>query len=277
MKRILLFLFVLTAGTIQAQKKEKVKGSKIVTVVQKKIENFTSLEITDNIEVFLVKGNECGIEIEADDNLHDAIGITVVGNQLRLSTLKSAFGYKKLSIRVTYTDEFKEINAKDESVVSALAEMNLDEVTFNSFDESKLFLYAKCKKFTLLANDRSRSELNLKCENTRINLSKNATSKALIVSNELTFDLYQKASAEVEGDVEVMKLRLDNNATFMGKNLNAKTANVTSESYTKATTLVTKDLQLSAAGKSHLELYGDPKITVILFTDSAVLAKKPLQ
>lgn len=277
MKRILLFLLVTTAFSIQAQKKEKVKGSKIVTVVQKKIENFTSLEIADNLEVVLVKGNECSIEIEADDNLHDAIGITVVGSQLRLSTLKSAFGYKKLSIRVTYTDEFKEINAKDEAVVSALAEMSLEDITINSFDESKLFIYAKCKKFTLLANDRSRSELNLKCESTRINLSKGATSKALIVSNELIFDLYQKSSAEVEGDIESMKLRLDNNATFTGKNLLAKTASVTSESYSKAIVYITKDLLLAAAGKSHVDLYGEPKIEVVLFADSAILAKKPMQ
>lgn len=277
MKRILVVIIIVTSFCSQAQKKEKVKGSKIVTVEQKKIENFTSLEITDNLEVFLVKGTECGLEIEADDNLHDAIGISVVGNQLRLSTLKSAFGYKKLSIRVTYTDDFKEINTKDESTISALAEMNLEDITINSFDESKVFVNAKCKKFTLLANDRSRSELNLKCENTRVNLSKNATSKALIVSNELTFDMYQKSSAEVEGDVEEMKLRLDNNAEFTGKNLETKTAIVTIESYSRAAIYITKELTLSAAGKSHTDLYGDQKVDLKVFTDSAVLSKKPLK
>lgn len=277
MKRIVFFIFLSISLTSFAQKKEKVKGSKIVTIEQKKIENFTSLEVSDNLEVTLIKGNECGLEIEADDNLHDAIGISVVGSQLRLSTLKSAFGYKKLSIRVIYTDEFKEVATKNDASVSALAEMNLDEISFNSFDDSKVYINAKCKKFNLIANDQSKSELNLKTENTRINLSKNATSKALIVSNELTFDLYQKSSAEVEGDIEEMKLRIDNNANFTGKNLVAKIADVTTESYSRASVHVSKELTLSCAGKSHLDLYGDQKIDLKVFTDSAVLSKKPLK
>lgn len=277
MKRIVFFIFLSISLTTFAQKKEKVKGSKIVTIEQKKIENFTSLEVSDNLEVTLIKGNECGLEIEADDNLHDAIGISVVGSQLRLSTLKSAFGYKKLSIRVIYTDEFKEVATKNDASVSALAEMNLDEISFNSFDDSKVYINAKCKKFNLIANDQSKSELNLKTENTRINLSKNATSKALIVSNELTFDLYQKSSAEVEGDIEEMKLRIDNNANFTGKNLVAKIADVTTESYSRASVHVSKELTLSCAGKSHLDLYGDQKIDLKVFTDSAVLSKKPLK
>ncbi|RXR20277.1 GIN domain-containing protein [Flavobacterium stagni] len=277
MKRIVFFIFLSVSLTTFAQKKEKVKGSKIVTIEQKKIENFTSLEVSDNLEVTLIKGNECGLEIEADDNLHDAIGISVVGSQLRLSTLKSAFGYKKLSIRVIYTDEFKEVATKNDASVSALAEMNLDEISFNSFDDSKVYINAKCKKFNLIANDQSKSELNIKTENTRINLSKNATSKALIVSNELTFDLYQKSSAEVEGDIEEMKLRIDNNANFTGKNLVAKIADVTTESYSRASVHVSKELTLSCAGKSHLDLYGDQKIDLKVFTDSAVLSKKPLK
>ncbi|MEN9335234.1 MAG: hypothetical protein RLZZ500_221 [Bacteroidota bacterium] len=277
MKRILFFFILCATLVAQAQKKEKVKGSKIVTIEQKKIENFSSLEVADNLEVTLIKGNECGLEIEADDNLHDAIGITVVGSQLRLATLKSAFGYKKLSIRVIYTDDFKEVATKDEAAVSALAEMNLDNITFNTFDDSRIYINAKCKKFALVANDQTKSELNLKAENTRINLSKNATSKALIVSNELTFDLYQKSSAEVEGDIEEMKLRIDNNAVFTGKNVIAKTADVTAESYSRASIHVSKDLTLSCAGKSHVDLYGDQKIDLKVFTDSAVLSKKPLK
>lgn len=277
MNRLLIILLCCGTFSVYAQKKEKVKGSKIVTIEQKKIENFSALEVADNLEVTLIKGNECGLEIEADDNLHDAIGISVVGSQLRLATLKSAFGFKKLNIRVIYNDDFKEVTTKNEASVSALALMELDDISFTSFDESKLFINAKCKKFALIANDQSKSELNIKTEKSRINLSKNAQSKALIVSNELIFDLYQKSSAEVEGDVEEMKLRIDNNANFTGKNLVAKQADVTTESYSRASIHVSKDLTLSCAGKSHLDLYGDQKIDLKVFTDSAVITKKPLK
>ena len=257
-----------------SQKKEKVKGSKIVTIEQKKIENFSSLEVSDNIEVFLVKGKECGVEIEADDNLHDAIEIVITGSTLRLSTLKNAFGYKKLSIRVTYTDEFKMITTKNESTASGLAEMELDDITIKSFDYSKVFLNAKTKNFILVADDKSKSQLNLNSEKTTISLSKNAESKALINSNELTFDMYQKANAIIEGNCKDLKLRLDNNSRFAGKNLDVLNSEITCEAYTNLAVSVRGTAVIDASGKSEIQLYGDQKIEMKRFVDSAVLMKK---
>ncbi|MEC4005941.1 DUF2807 domain-containing protein [Flavobacterium sp. SUN052] len=274
-KYIFLIALVLTATTVFSQKKEKVKGSKIVTIEQKKIENFSSLEVADNIELFLVKGKECGVEIEADDNLHDAIEIVVTGSTLRLSTLKSAFGYKKLSIRVTYTDDFKMITAKNESNISALAEMELDDITIKSYDYSKVFINAKTKNFTLIADDKSKSELNLKTEKTTISLSKNSETKALITSNELVFDMYQKSDASVEGTIKELKLRLDNNSKFAGKNLDALNAQITCEAYTNTAVSVRGIATIDASGKSEIQLYGDQKIEMKRFVDSAVLMKKP--
>ena len=54
--------------------------------------------------------------------------------------------------------------AKDETNVTALSDVILDNITFKSYDYSKLFLYAKTKNFTLMANDKSKVELNLKSE-----------------------------------------------------------------------------------------------------------------
>jgi hypothetical protein len=65
MKKVYLLLFILISINTFSQNKEKVKGSKIVTMEQKPIENFKTLEVEDNLEVFLVKGKECALEIEA--------------------------------------------------------------------------------------------------------------------------------------------------------------------------------------------------------------------
>ena len=79
MKKIILLIFLLLSAMTFSQQKEKVKGSKIVKLEQKQVENFESIEVEDNLEVFLVKGKECGLEIEADDNL-----IEFIENVLRL-------------------------------------------------------------------------------------------------------------------------------------------------------------------------------------------------
>ena len=276
-KSIVLIALLFVTSLAFSQKKEKVKGSKIVTTEIKKIENFESIEVDDNLEVFLIKGKECGLEIEADDNLHDAIDAVVSGLNLRLSTLKSVSGYKKLSIRVTYTNDFKLVVAKNEATITALADVELDNITFKSYDYSKLFLNSKSKNISLFMDDKSNAEFNSKAENTIISLSKNAKFKGLVASNFLSFDMYQKSEALIDGDVEYAKLRLDNNTEFSGKMLNLNNAELTCEAFSKISLNVKKTLSIDASGKSEIQLYGDQKIEMKRFIDNVVLLKKTVK
>jgi hypothetical protein len=276
MKKILLLAVLLIATTSTfAQKKEKIKGSKIVTVEKKKIENFDALEVADDLEITLIKGSECGLEIEADDNLHEAFSIEVVANTLKIGTTKNISNAKKVSIRITYTDNFKSVVAKNESSIIALSEIDLKEVEFKTFDQAKLFLNAKIGEFKLQMNDKSYAELNIKADQSTISLSKNSKLKALIASVNLTIDMYQKTDAVVEGDTEKLRLKLDNNSQFMGKNLTAKEIEINTESYSTASINSINTLKIAAAGKSELLIYGEAKIEIEKFTDSAVIQKKP--
>ena len=278
MKKIFLIIAVfITVSSSFAQKKEKIKGSKIVTTEVKKIESFNSLEVADGIEVFLIKGTECGLEIEADDNLHEAIEINVVGNTLKLFSTKNVIGSKKFSVKVTYVDDFKSIVVKDDSKVIALKDFDLESMDIKTYDSAKLQMNIKVTNFSLEQDDKSKSELNLKAENTKISLSKNSSSKALITSKELTFDMYQKSEATIEGEIQNIKLRLDNNANFTGKKLVTKTAKIKTEAYTNASLQILNSVVIDATAKSEIELYGDTKIEIKQFTDSAVLKKKPVK
>ena len=277
MKNSILFIFlILFNATVLGQEKEKIKGTKIVTVEQKEVKPFENLEVEDNLEIFLIKGDKCAVEIEADDNLHDIIDINVNGSVLQLSSTKEVISSKKFSVRVTYTDNFKMIIAKDKSNITALAEMDLSDFTFKTFDESKLFAYVKTKNFTLMANDKSKIELNLKSDQATVELSKNSRLKALISSSQLTFDMYQKTSAVIEGDAINLKLRLDNNAEFSGKNLSTKNAEITTEGYANCSIQVNTKAIIDASGKSEIQLFGTQKIDLRNFIDSATLYKKPL-
>ena len=276
MKKIIILSFLFITALSFAQKKEKVKGSKIVKLEQKQVEDFESLEVEDNLEIFLIKGNECGLEIEADDNLIEFVDYKLTGKNLRISTSRDISSYKKLSVRVTYNDKFNMLIAKDETNVTTLSDLILDNITFKSYDYSKLFLNAKTKNFTLMANDKSKVELNLKSEKTAVDVSKSAYVKALISSGEMKFDMYQKATAEVEGDAIDLKLRLDNNTDFTGKKFKAKNALVETSGYAKTNINISNMATLDASGNSEIELYGEPvKIEIKRFTDSAILQKKP--
>lgn len=276
MKKLACIILLLFATSITiAQKKEKIKGSKIVTVETKNVESFEALEVADDIEVFLIKGTECGLEIEADDNLHEAIQIQISGNILKLSATKSIISAKKFSVKVTYTDAFKSVTARNDSKVNALTDLEVETIEFKTFDSAKLFMNVKSTNFGLVMDDKSKAELNLKSENSKITLSKNATIKSLIRSTDLTFDMYQKSDAIIEGDCSTIKLRLDNNANFVGKKLVVKTADLTTEGYTNASLQVDNSIVIDAVGKSEIELYGNQKIEIKQLNDSAVLRKKP--
>lgn len=277
-KNIFLLIILLFTAVTFGQGKEKIKGSKIVTVKQQDVKDFETLEVEDNLEIFLIKGDNCSIEIEADDNLHDVIKVELNEKTLQLSSSKDVSGAKKFSIRVTYTDDFKMVIAKDNSNITALASIKLNDFTFKSFDNAKIFAYVESEIFTLMANDKSKIELNLKATQSTIELSKNAYLKALISSKQLTFDMYQKTSATIEGDASDLKLRIDNDADFTGKNFNSKNADITVEGYADCSIMINTKAVITATGSSELQIYGEPKtIEIIKFADKSTIYKKTLK
>ena len=257
-----------------AQKREKIKGSKTVTVAQKEIQAFENIEVEDNLEVFLVKGGAQGLEIEADDNLHEVIMAEVSGNTLRIYTSKEVSGAKKLSIRITYTDALKSVTAKHETVLNALSDLEVPIVSIKAIDFAKCYLNVKSGNFTFQMNDKAKGELNLKSENATIELSKNAELKALIASPTLKFDMYQKTIAVIEGDTANAQLRIDNNAEFTGNKLTAKNMVLVAEGYTTCKVMAAELINITATGKAEIELFGTPKVEVGKFADSAVIYKK---
>ena len=97
--------------------------------------------------------------------------------------------------------------------------------------------------------------------------------KALISSGEMRFDIYQKSSAEIEGDVLELKLRLDNNTDFIGNKLTAKNTLLETTAYSKVTINISTFATIDASGNSEIELFGEPKLEIKRFTDSAIIKK----
>lgn len=274
-KNILFLLVAILATTTSlSQKKEKIKGSKIVTITLKELNDFENIEVNDNFEVLLVKGNQPSLEIEADDNLHDIINFEVSGNTLRINALKEASSYKKFSVRINYSDSLKLIIGRDETLIKALADLELNNITVKNYNESKSFLNVRAKNFSLILDDKSEAEINVKSENTSLELSKSTELKALITSIETKIDMYQKSNATIEGTTTNAKFRLDNNSNLTAKKLLIENLVLDIESYSKCSTNVGKEINIESSGKSQIELFGEPKITISKFTNNATLYKK---
>jgi hypothetical protein len=273
-KTALLFTLFLFSYSVIGQDKEKIKGSKIVTVEAVEIGDFDSIEVGDNIEVSLEKGEKTEIKMEADDNLHGIIAIDLSDKTLRLYTSKTVVKFKKLMLRVTYTQDLKLVISKNEALVNAVQEIQLEDITFKSFNNAKLNLNVNSKNFVLQSDDKSITELNLKTESASIELSKNASLKALIASVDLKCDLYQKAKANLEGDVNNAIIRLDNNSDFIGSKLVLKNSELVAEGYSNCSINSNDAISIDASGNSEIQIYGVQKIEMKRFVDSAILIKK---
>ncbi len=273
-KHTTILLLLLSTTLLFAQKKEKIKGSKTVTVEQRKVGDFESLTVEDNLEVYLERGERTELKIEADENLHDIISLDLSDNLLRIYTTKQATNYKKLIVRVTYTNDLNMVTSKNETTVNAIQEILVNDLTLKAHDASKLFLNVNAKNFVLQSDDKSKTELNLKSENTTIELSKNASLKALVTTTDLKVDMYQKSDATIEGDAANAIIRLDNNSSLTGNKLTVKNVDVTTESYSNCSVNAVTTVIIDAANKSEIQLVGTPKIEIRKFADEAKLIKK---
>ena len=274
MKKYAAILLLLLSTTFTlAQKKEKIKGSKTVTVEQREIGNFEALVVEDNLEVRLERGEKAELKIEADENLHDIFTIDESDNSLRIYTSKQATNFKKLIVRITYTSDLRSITSKNETTVTAIQEILLRDFVVKVQDASQLFLNVNATNFVLQCDNKSKTELNLKSENTTIELSKNSSLKALITSTNLKIDMYQKSNAAIEGEATNAIIRLDNNANLVANKLSLKNADVTTESYSNCNVNVMTSVLIDAANKSEIKLVGAPKIEIRKFSDEAKLIK----
>lgn len=269
-----ILLLVLSVTFTFAQKKEKIKGSKTVTTEERQIGAFEALVIEDNLEVHLERAEQTELKIEADDNLHDIISFDLTDNILRIYTTKQAANYKKMIVRLTYTNDLNLITSKDESIVNATQEIELDTITVKVHDNSRQFLNVVAKNFILHSDDKSKTELNLKSETATIEMSKNATLKALVSVTELKVDMYQRSTATIEGEAATATIRLENNSDFRGNKLTIENVDVTTESSSNCSVNAVKTVIIDAAERSAIELVGAATIEIRKFADEAKLIKK---
>lgn len=253
---------------------QKIKGSKKVTVASREISDFETIEVSNAITLFLTAGDTTSLEVEADDNLHDVIAIHQSGNALHIYATQEIGNHRKFSVKITHTDSFSKLVAKGTSNVTALTPMNSPQMTMEISGHAKVFANIKSSDFTMALRDKARAEMNLSSETASVEMTENATLKALISSGVFKADLYQRANAVVEGDALHFTARMDNNSTLGGKNLTVKNADLTLDGGADCTLEVTEKAVISATGKTQLNLHGEQKLEVNLFSDNAVISKR---
>jgi len=267
-------LALFTVFTSFSQKKEKIKGSRNVTSIITEVDPFKRLVIGESFNIKLMQGPNNAIQIDADDNLHEIIDVVVQEGSLKFNSKKRITSHKKLDITVIFKDSLSNIELKGDAQLSSLAALQLNNITLVTKESSKAFLTIKADLFKLVSSNKSRVELNITANKSNLEFNDNSSAEALINASEINVDLYQRATARIDGDTNRLLLRADNSTTFKGEKLTAESTTLITEGRAKVSVDIKSNLLIEASGDSETYIFGTPKIEIIKFEDRAILVKK---
>ncbi len=274
-KLLLTFLLVVACVSItSAQDDEKIKGDRNVTIKQTYIDPFTKIVVGEDFSVEIIYNSKPSVEIETDDNLHQYIEFGVNAGVLTFRTTKKITSSKRMNIKVNYGDGLESIETLEDGEIRSLTSLELKNAILKTSGSSKAYLNIRTTKFDYTSSDKARSKLNVNATSSTIVLGDNCKMEALINTKIAKFDLYQKASANIEGATDDLNLRSDLSSSFNGKEFAAQTCNLISEGNSSATVRVNTSLTAEISGNSEVYFYGAAKITLGKFLGSSKLQKK---
>tara|TARA_R110000751_G_scaffold7805_3_gene31652 strand:+ start:204430 stop:205254 length:825 start_codon:yes stop_codon:yes gene_type:complete len=272
-KQLLTILLLLATTFTFAQKKEKVKGSRVLTKVSTPVNAFQRLVLTEDFEVNLVQADSTRIEITTDENLHNYIKIISQDNTLSLKTT-ARLQEKKLEITIFYNSLLNTIELKEDAEISSKSSLKFDDLTLTTSSSTEAYLTIDSNLFKLINNDKAKAELNITAKAATLELNGSSKVEALINASKIVVDMLESADAKIEGDTANLILNADNSTDFNGQNLTSKNATVTTENRAEAYVDVSGELVVKASGSSIIEISGSSKITIETFEDNAILKKK---
>ncbi|MBJ7880846.1 DUF2807 domain-containing protein [Gelidibacter salicanalis] len=266
-------VFSFTAYT-SAQDDEKIKGDRNVTIKQTYIDPFNKIVVGEDFSVEIIYNSKPSVEIETDSNLHEYILFEVVNGTLTFKTTKRITSSRRMNIKVNYSDGLEAIEVLEDGEIRSLTSLELKNTTLKTDGSSRAYLNIKTNEFNYTASDKAKVKLNVNATNAVIVLNDNVKMEALLNAKTAKIDLYQRATANMEGTLTSTELRVDNSSTFNGKEFLTTTCNIIADMNSSATIRVNDAVTIEATGNSEVYLYNSPKITLPKFVGSTKLQMK---
>ncbi|WP_366186843.1 DUF2807 domain-containing protein [Flavobacterium ovatum] len=264
MKNKLLALFLLLFFiSLEAQKKTKIKGDKIVLEKTQTLSGFDAIEIYDNLEVTFTAGNlSNNYLLKADSNLHDVVKFDVTDSILKIRTTAKIVSKKQLEIvlNVTTIHAIKLYNdAKIKQLGSLVVAEDFDIL---GKDDSKMKLNISAKNINFSLSNKADAEVDLQAETIKMILSDKGDAKVILKTTALDLQMYKDADLTASGDAEDLKLSMVGKPVLKAEKLMTRTADVKQQDGSEATLSCSKEIGVFLEGKSKLYLYNTPNVTM---------------
>lgn len=267
----ILIMALLLCGPGYGQRKPKIKGNRSVVTVDKPLNEFSHLRITDDLEVQLQPGNEEAMRIEADDNLVDILRFQQDGDTLKVSSFYTITGSKKLSLTLTYQN-LQTIRVEGGSVIGdqTISSNQLDLFLLEG-SKASLTLSAALVRVEMKGN--ATSELNIASDSLRLTMAEQSSSFIYSSDSAMDISLTGRASATLEGTGSSLTLSATDNATLKGEGMEVGSITAFLNMSAQARLNALTDLSYEGRDKSKLYISGQPKIEILGFYDAAEIHK----
>ena len=279
-KITLLVLLCISFSTLISQ--EKIKGNKNITTVKTDLKAFSKVVIKNDFKVNLQKSDSPAVEIETDENIHDAIIVSEMNETLTISTSKKIRASKKLLITIHYNQPLEVLTVKDDAEVASVTTLKTPNFTLNIDDYAKAELTIQSDDFTLKNGNKSRiplrskSKLTVDSKKAHLFFNESSNTDLAINNDSLKVIMSDRSTVNISGTVNFLEATTSDSSDFEGKDLNVKSVETTVKGSSNFVIMAIDSINLNASEKGKTEVYGSPKITLSKFTDTSKLFKKEL-
>lgn len=234
-----------------------VKGSgNVITENRDATEDFSKLTARGSVNVFLKKGDNQKIEIEAEDNIMPLVIVEVKNGELIARTEGSMNTKKGVNIHVTYKG-LESITSSGSTDVKVDSGLNAKTIKLASSGSSDLIV-ASIETDNLEVKSSGSSDITIK----------------QVLTNNLEANLSGASDVKIAGKTTNLKVNTSGSSDLHAKDLSSNNAEVSSSGSSDIRVHVSEKLTAKSTGSSDVYYYGNPKDVSESKSGSASIVKK---
>lgn len=236
------------------------KGNGIVVEKQFEVSDFKSVDVGDNFDVYLEKGNQPGVRIVADENFMQQIRVYNRGEALTIEARRNFYDASSLKVYITYV-EMSSLNVSGSADLQASKSIIADSFTVHVSGGARADLNIEAGQLTSNVSGGATIRLTFKGDEIRSEGSGGSGGR-IKISDGVTgkFNVSGGSAFTVEGICANAKIECSGGSGFKGKGLVVQTADVSTSGASTANLNVEHELSISASGASSVSILGNPRV-----------------
>lgn len=232
---IILVFLIIGSSSCYFGPHETIYGSGNVVSEERDIDEFSGLKVSSGIDVVIRQGKKISLELEADDNLHEAIITEVEGDILKIYTKKNIRKARSKKVFLVYED--------------------LNTIRISS------------------AGDVS-GENTLKTGNLDIDLSSAGDLNLEVQADKITCDISSSGDARLSGNAEVLVASLSSAGDLHAYELITQKADVSCSSAGDARIYAKEEFNLRSSSAGSIYYKGDGRVSNSHTSSAGSIVKK---